>query len=35
MSIQRVSPSGYLHPIETYKEMHEQFRTSNFLAISG
>ncbi len=30
----RITPSGYLHPLKSYKEIHEQFRTINFLAIS-
>jgi FkbM family methyltransferase len=34
-NIFRITPSGYLHPIESYKEIHEQFRTINFLAISN
>jgi FkbM family methyltransferase len=33
MKIFRITPSGYLYPIESYKEIHEQFRTSNFIAI--
>jgi len=35
MKIFRITPSGYLHPIESYKEIHEQFRTINFIAISN
>jgi FkbM family methyltransferase len=31
----RITPSGYLYPLNTYKEIHEQFRTVNFLAISN
>jgi FkbM family methyltransferase len=31
--ILRITPSGYLHHIESYKEIHEQFRTINFIAI--
>ena len=34
MEIYRITPSGYLYPIESYKEIHEQFTTTNFLAIS-
>ena len=30
----RITPSGYLFPIESYNEIHEQFRTTNFIAIS-
>lgn len=33
MEIYRITPSGYLYPIESYKEIHEQFRTTNFIAI--
>jgi FkbM family methyltransferase len=28
----RITPSGYLYPIPSYKESYEQFRTTNFLA---
>jgi len=35
MKIFRITPSGYLYPIESYKEMHEQFRTINFIAVSN
>jgi len=35
MQIFRVAPSGYLHPLPSYSEMDEQFRTTNFLAISN
>jgi len=33
MKIFRITPSGYLYPIGSYKEIHEQFRTTNFMAI--
>ncbi len=33
MSMFRITPSGYLYPIISYKEIFEQFRTTNFLAI--
>jgi FkbM family methyltransferase len=33
MKIRRITPSGYLHPVESYKEIYEQFRTTNFVAI--
>ena len=33
MNIFRITPSGYLCPIESYKEIHEQFRTINFIAM--
>jgi FkbM family methyltransferase len=29
----RITPSGFLMPIQQYKEAYEQFRTTNFLAI--
>jgi FkbM family methyltransferase len=32
MTIFRITPSGYFYPIESYKEIHEQFRTANFIA---
>jgi len=32
--LHRITPSGYLYPIPSYKESYEQFRTTNFLAIS-
>jgi len=28
----RITPSGYMHPLKTYKEIYEQFRTINFMA---
>jgi FkbM family methyltransferase len=31
----RITPSGYLHPIESYKEIHEQFRTVNYVAVAN
>jgi len=33
MNISRITPSGYLFPIPSYKEILEQFRTTNFVAI--
>jgi FkbM family methyltransferase len=33
-SIFRITPAGYLHPINDYKEIYEQFRTTNFIAIA-
>lgn len=33
MKIYRITPSRYLHAIESYGEMDEQFRTTNFVAI--
>jgi len=34
MDIFRITPSGYLHAIRSYKEIYEQFRTANFIAAS-
>jgi len=34
MKLFRITPSGYLCPIESYKEIHEQFTTTNFVAIA-
>jgi len=31
MTISRITPSGYLWPIHNYREIDEQFRTTNFL----
>jgi FkbM family methyltransferase len=28
----RITPSGYMYPLKSYKEIYEQFRTMNFLA---
>jgi FkbM family methyltransferase len=33
MQILKITPSGYLMPIDCYKEIHEQFRTTNFIAV--
>lgn len=33
MKLFRVTPSGFLHPITSYRESHEQFRTVNFVAL--
>ena len=33
MKLFRITPSGYLHVINSYKELYEQFVTTNFLAI--
>ena len=35
MELFRITPSGYLYPITQYKEIFEQFRTTNFLAVHG
>jgi FkbM family methyltransferase len=32
-NIYRITPSGYLMPLDKYKELYEQFRTTNYLAI--
>jgi FkbM family methyltransferase len=32
MDVFRITPTGYLYRIGTYKEIYEQFRTTNFLA---
>lgn len=32
MEIYRITPSGYLHKLNSYKESYEQFRTTNFIA---
>lgn len=34
-SLFRITPSGYLHPLESYQEMYEQFRTTNFVAVAN
>lgn len=34
LSIFRITPSGYLVPIHAYDEAHEQFVTTNYLAVS-
>jgi hypothetical protein len=33
MQIFRITPSEYLMPVESYREINEQYRTTNFLAI--
>jgi FkbM family methyltransferase len=35
MRISRITPSGYLSPIESYREIEEQFAPTNFIAISN
>jgi FkbM family methyltransferase len=35
MRLFRITPSGYLSPIDSYREIHEQFASTNFLAISN
>lgn len=34
MQLFRITPSGYLYPITSYREIFEQFRTTNFIAMS-
>jgi FkbM family methyltransferase len=34
MRIYRITPSGYLSPIDSYREIEEQFAPTNFIAIS-
>jgi FkbM family methyltransferase len=34
MKLFRITPKGYLFPIKVYDEIHEQFRTTNFIAIA-
>lgn len=34
MSIYRITPSGYLYRVTSYREDHEQFKVTNFLALS-
>ena len=33
MTLHRITPSGYLYPIQSYDWIHEQYRTTNFAAI--
>jgi len=33
MKLFRITPSGYLYAIESYKEIDEQFRTVNYIAV--
>ncbi len=35
MRLSRITPAGYLYPIDDYKEIHEQFRPTNFVAVKG
>ncbi|MBH8573086.1 FkbM family methyltransferase [Nostocaceae cyanobacterium CENA369] len=35
MSLFRIIPAGYLYPIKSYKEVFEQFRTTNYVAIKN
>ncbi len=33
MRVLRITPSGFLTPIDSYKEVYEQFTTTNFVAL--
>jgi len=33
LMLHRMTPSGFLAPIVKYKEVYEQFRTTNYLAL--
>ena len=33
MQVLRITPSGFLMPIDSYKEVYEQFTTTNFVAL--
>ena len=35
MDICRITPGGYLHPLPDYREIDEQYRTTNFAAIDN
>ncbi len=35
MHIYRITPTGYLHPLPEYREIDEQFRTTNFVTIDN
>ena len=35
MTLFRITPSGYLFPMRSYKEIDEQFRAVNYLAVSN
>lgn len=34
-SLFRITPSGYMQPIKAYREIYEQFRTINFIALAN
>lgn len=34
-SLFRITPSGYTHPLKAYREIYEQFRTTNFMAVAN
>jgi hypothetical protein len=31
----RITPSGYLQPLKSYREIDEQFRTINYMAVAN
>jgi hypothetical protein len=33
MRLYRITPSGHLHPMGDYRVKHEQFATSNYIAV--
>lgn len=33
MNLSRITPSGYLYPVESYSDIHEKFGVSNFVAV--
>lgn len=35
MEVYRITPGGYLHPLPDYREIDEQYRTTNFAAIDN
>jgi len=35
MHIYRITPTGYLHPLPEYREIDEQFRTTNFVTVDN
>lgn len=35
MKLFRITPSGFLYPIESYNEIHERMKISNFMALSS
>ena len=35
MSLFRITPSGYLHPIRSYQETYEQFKATNFIGLAN
>jgi FkbM family methyltransferase len=35
MDVYRITPAGYLHPLPDYREIDEQYRTTNFVAVDN